>query len=197
MHGLFNLSEVFKSKKNKYLDGTYTLIVAINYYSNIDKKNHLITSGEVKINLKCKFEEIKEKAEVIISFPNNKVLIDKNKANFKIELQSLTTETLTFLDEFSFLKTLEITFIEEEFGKKYVFGRIAKWWEQKPDEPFVYILLKPKEKKELKIPISEQMIADLDLPKGKYKVYARYGVNMGENCFKGFLRSDEVLVEKE
>ena len=193
----FDLSEVFKDKKNIYKDGEYFVQVEILYLSNKDKKNHAITSGEIKVNLKCKFEEVKEKASINISFPNNIILIDKKGMNLKIELQNLTNEKSIFLDEFSFTRTLEVTYIDEEYGRRYVLGRISKWWEQKPDEPFVYITLNPNEKKELKIPITEQMITDLDLPKGKYKVYVRYGVNMGENCFKGFLRSDEVVAEKE
>ena len=196
----FELSEVFKDKKNKYKDGEYFVEVEILYTSSKDKKNHGITSGKVKVNLKCKFEEVKEKAKIEISFPQNKILIDKKGVNFKIELQNQTNESLTFLNEFSFNKTMAVTFIGEDYGNQYTLGYIAgeNGWEQKSNEPFVYLKLNPNEKRELKIPITEQMITNhLDLPKGKYKAFVRYGVNMGENCFKGFLRSDEILVEKE
>lgn len=191
----FDLFQVFSNKQFLYKDGTYLVEAEISYL-NENKEYLSITSGETKINLKCKFEPVKEKLKIILSFPNNKVVINEKALNYKMMVRNLTEEEIALIEEFTIGLTIELVFYNEESGKTYYLGHISHW---EPDDSYTpnYIKLKPKDSLDLKIISAKELLDNFDLPKGKYKVYVRYGVNMGENCFKGFLRSDEVVAEKE
>lgn len=142
-------------------------------------------------------EEVKAKLKLEIVFPENKIKIDDKGVNFKIAIENISDENVTILDDFSFETNTYVCFINIDTGESFETGAEGAKYDHGPDFVAKYIALKPKEKLELKIAGSAEIIKTLKLPKGKYKAIAKFFSSKGKDSLKGMFLSPEVIAEKD
>lgn len=168
-------------------------IEAVDLYKNLVAYRKF----RIELYLESLKEEVKAKLKLEIVFPENKIKIDDKGVNFKIAIENISDENVTILDDFSFETNTYVCFVSIDTGESFETGAEGAKYDHGPDFVAKYITLKPKEKLELKIAGSTEIIKTLKLPKGKYKAIAKFFSSKGKDSLKGMFLSPEVIAEKD